>query len=98
MKSIKPEETSGLDLGDENKDEKKAEKKNDQEKDIGETTTPSPPLPAVTPSTSSAVTRSTSIRKASLVEEFVEEKEFLLGPYLGQYVVYTSPTQAWLLE
>lgn len=29
------------------------------------------------------------------VEE--EQKEYLLGPYLGQYVVYSSPTQAWLL-
>jgi hypothetical protein len=26
-----------------------------------------------------------------------EEKEYLLGPYLGQYVVYTSPSDAWLL-
>lgn len=26
-----------------------------------------------------------------------EQKEYLFGPYLGQYVVYTSPTQAWLL-
>ncbi|KAI8638100.1 hypothetical protein BD408DRAFT_453809 [Parasitella parasitica] len=25
------------------------------------------------------------------------QKEYLLGPYLGQYVVYSSPTQAWLL-
>ncbi|CEP16752.1 hypothetical protein [Parasitella parasitica] len=26
-----------------------------------------------------------------------EQKEYLLGPYLGQYIVYSSPTQAWLL-
>lgn len=26
-----------------------------------------------------------------------EQKEYLLGPYLGQYVIYSSPTQAWLL-
>ena len=31
-------------------------------------------------------------------EVHIEEKENLLGPYLGQYVIYTSPTQAWLLE
>ena len=28
----------------------------------------------------------------------IEEKEYLLGKYLGQYVVYTSATQAWLLS
>ncbi|KAI8368474.1 hypothetical protein BD560DRAFT_331040, partial [Blakeslea trispora] len=31
-------------------------------------------------------------------EIHIEEKENLLGPYLGQYVIYTSPIQAWLLE
>lgn len=32
------------------------------------------------------------------IEEYIEEKEYLLGPYLGQYVVYTGLTHAWLLE
>lgn len=32
-----------------------------------------------------------------LEEIQVEEKEYLLGPYLGQYIVYTGPSQAWLL-
>jgi hypothetical protein len=38
--------------------------------------------------------------KKSLDDETVvsiEEKEFLLGSYLGQYVIYTSATHAWLL-
>lgn len=30
-------------------------------------------------------------------EEIIEEKEYLLGPYLGQYVIFTSPIHAWLL-
>ncbi|KAG1466118.1 hypothetical protein G6F56_004752 [Rhizopus delemar] len=32
------------------------------------------------------------------IEEYIEEKEYLLGPYLGQYVVYTGLTHAWLLD
>lgn len=31
-------------------------------------------------------------------EQILEEKEFLLGPYLGQYVIYTDAYNAWLLE
>ncbi|KAG1137398.1 hypothetical protein G6F37_011285 [Rhizopus arrhizus] len=40
---------------------------------------------------------SNKLVKKPEVEEYIEEKEYLLGPYLGQYVVYTSPTHAWLL-
>lgn len=29
-------------------------------------------------------------------EDVIEEKEYLLGPYLGQYVIYTGPIYAWL--
>lgn len=31
----------------------------------------------------------------TIVQE--EEKELLTEPYLGQYIVYTSQTKAWLL-
>ncbi|CEG68513.1 hypothetical protein RMATCC62417_04761 [Rhizopus microsporus] len=38
----------------------------------------------------------TTPRKDS-IEEYIEEKEYLLGPYLGQYVVYKNSAHAWLL-
>lgn len=31
-------------------------------------------------------------------EQILEEKEYLLGPYLGQYVIYTDACNAWLLQ
>lgn len=30
--------------------------------------------------------------------QILEEKEYLLGPYLGQYVIYTDACNAWLLQ
>ncbi|KAI7895977.1 uncharacterized protein EV154DRAFT_412574, partial [Mucor mucedo] len=32
------------------------------------------------------------------VEEIIQQKEYLLGPYLGQYVIYTDPVYAWLFQ
>ncbi|KAG2231733.1 hypothetical protein INT48_003588, partial [Thamnidium elegans] len=31
-------------------------------------------------------------------EQILEEKEYLLGPYLGKYVIYTDACNAWLLH
>ncbi len=65
------------------------EVKNENEKDIGE----------VNKVTEDATTVTVTLKK-SLDDETVvsiEEKEFLLGSYLGQYVIYTSATHAWLL-
>lgn len=95
MRPVKVETpTEEVDSSEIQKDEKT--EKEQKEKDIGEseaTTTPPPP------STTTTAAITTSIKKVpAAVEEFVEEKEYLLGPYLSQYVVYTSPTQAWLLE
>lgn len=33
----------------------------------------------------------------SLEQQPVEKQWNLLGPYLGQYIVYTGPNTAWLL-
>ncbi|KAI9281140.1 hypothetical protein BY458DRAFT_430110, partial [Sporodiniella umbellata] len=35
--------------------------------------------------------------KKTEVGEYIEDKEYLMGSYLGQYVVYTSSTHGWLL-
>lgn len=40
---------------------------------------------------------STTVKPINGLKVNEEQKEYLLGPYLGQYVVYSSPTQAWLL-
>lgn len=38
-----------------------------------------------------------AVTEKQVIEEALEEKEILLGPYLGQYVIYTGPIYAWLL-
>jgi hypothetical protein len=38
-----------------------------------------------------------TVEPKKVEEVYVEEKEYLLRPYLSQYVVYTGPSQAWLL-
>ncbi|KAL7330958.1 hypothetical protein PS15p_203222 [Mucor circinelloides] len=40
---------------------------------------------------------STTVKPINDLKVNEEQKEYLLGPYLGQYVIYSSPTQAWLL-
>ncbi|CAO3636676.1 unnamed protein product [Mucor fragilis] len=59
----------------------------DKEKDIGQVDE----TPQEEPSSSTAPK---PISESKINEE---QKEYLLGPYLGQYVIYSSPTQAWLL-
>lgn len=67
----------------------------DIEKDIGQADEAPPPKEQDPPSASSS--SATTTKPISELKVNEEQKEYLLGPYLGQYVIYTSPTQAWLL-
>lgn len=63
----------------------------DKEKDIGQ---PDEVPPKDEAASSTSTTTKPPISELKVNEE---QKEYLLGPYLGQYVIYSSPTQAWLL-
>lgn len=65
------------------------EVKKENEKDIGEATK------VVEESSKVTVAIKKTLDDETVVT--IEEKEFLLGNYLGQYVIYTSASQAWIL-